>query len=452
MADGSQSPNDQIAAWARTLWSIVKPTVDGFTSRWCTHLRRQVNLGIVDKLPAVCLDTIPFEAGDIGCDAACRRHINALAVLRQLSPIPEDVALCLLPYLSFVGMGTGDLFFLQTWVQNLLMDRTPPDHLPDLLPTEARAYGSGPSFTVSGLHGYQHLLSDQEVQTLDAGPAAAVLQQCVSDSVKDGVLRLFHAVLGTGRFWADARKAPLIPEVGEWVRSLSRRFPTLWFFTDPDSAAWIYACLRPGSVEGDSVRYDRGTFLDLFALSASAAVSALSEAGCDPNRTESLIAQGAFYKSVWLYDWERADVEHRIIRQLDAAIGQLEATELRHTIEELRFLLAQSIKEKLLQSYNDGQVHTCAFGPHNGVWFHLVTFPCGIQKARQCFLQNYTNYLSFLQSSAAPKNGLNPFFGGKLFCQVVVCTESPYEFKIAIALWDLESSRVLQLPISFARD
>jgi len=352
-----------------------------------------------------------------------------------------------LPYLGWV-----DLSFLSLQKRGVFVgDCAQPEHLPDLL-AEARPYGSGPSFTVSGLHGYHHSLSDQEVQTLDVAAAGVALQQCVSDSVNDGMLRVLNVTLGPGRFWADSRKAPEIPEVRDWVRVLSQRFPTLWFFTDPDSAAWIYACLRPDCVEGDSIRYDRGALHDLFAVSVSAAVGALSEAGSDPSRTESLIAQGTFYKSVWVFDWETADVVHRIVRQLDTAIGQLEATDFRRTIEGRRSLLVQSIKEKLLQSYNDGQVHTCAFGPHDGLWFHVVTFPCGIQKARRCFLENYTNYLSFLQSSAEPKHGLNPFFGGKLFCQVVVCTEGPYEFKIAIALWDMESSRALQLPKVFACD
>ena len=234
---------------------------------------------------------------------------------------------------------------------------------------------------------------------------------------------------------------------------LSERFPMLWFFTDPDCAQLVYGCLRPDHVKADTVDVDLSSLLDLFAVSAPAAIAALSEAGSDPNRMESLVAQGAGNKSLWVRAWEATDVEHRIIRQLDAAIGEVEARDLRRIVDEPKSLVAQHIKEKLAESYNDGQVHNGAFGPIDGVSFDVLTFPCGTEKAQRYFVQNYGSYASHLESSAKDWFGKQLLlFGAKVLCQIVVCSKCPYEFVIAIALWDLQSSRALQLPPIFGGD
>ena len=430
----------QLGQLSLAFWRSVAPSVCESVARRCRVLKRPVRLGFLGDLPALCLDSLPAEPWTANCSAVCWRHVNILAGLREkLRPYLSDLPHALVPSVWSMSLPVVAKSTQSKWPEP--EDGAPAISEEDLV-KRAPAFGSGTPFTISGVVGRHYSITDEQIDKSDTASAIALLRQCIFDSVNTGILHHFHVTVGIGRFTADPRPAAQIPEVVKWMRDLNEQFPALWFFLDPDSIGWVYHCLMPDCLVDGGVLMKPDRYLQLCKSSTQAAVDQL-RGGCRGSRLERLLQQAVFYRRVSAangFASIKATLQLQFASFLaqDDVPGQL----LGRLDEGIRAFIPNLLEDKMVASYNDGQVHGPALTfpeKEGGLYFAISFFPCGSTAAKEAYDRagGYAKSLSGMRSTALGK--IESLRGGvDLIAHLVVCHEAhrAFSFHLSFQRWN----------------
>jgi hypothetical protein len=420
--------------WKKTAASITEAL-----ARPCSCRNQPIRLGLLDGIPAVCLDCVPFEPLTKSCNETCWRHVNMLAwIPKKNEPLTGTLSPALHPALWSMAY--------HVVVKASGLERIPlpfdaaPVASPDDLLRSVPEYGSGSPFTTSGLVGRNYDISDMEIETCDTAGAEAVLQKSVLDSIETGWLHHFRPTIGLGRYTLDPRPAPHIPEAAEWVRALDRKFPALWFFLDPDSITWVYPCLVPESWDGQNMAFRPVPYLKTCTRSVAAGASQLHQRDCRGIRLERLLHQAAIYKDI-AAKAGFITIEQCVTKGLESFLAQSDiSSEMLERFSRYALgIVPQAVKEKMVTSYNDGQVHGTAMSfPEGGRRFHLaISFsPCNAVAAREAYdrIGGYEKSLMEMRNDPMVKI-YDQIEGDRvdLLAHLVVCHESYLNFSFHLS-------------------